>query len=802
MRLQAKISTDVYTDFHLEIMDVQQGERYSIFLYPESNNITELQIFNGGTRPAVDVHGIGYSFTEDGDVFAALGAYMHNYPGDFYKKYVLINSGPIGLLLNREKEVQYSEDTKEKQVGEGIVFIRAVAYNVTYSLKINSVEVATFTTPKADDDNNQISTSIVAEQLASQMEDLSGYTARASQYVISISSTNDTDFSLEIDDGRSGELANAFTDKVDSLDKLPTISPEGYVVEIENDPTTNTDNRWLKFDALGPQSPGVISEGTWQETVKPEIVYKLDPETLPLVIYRAALNVFFVGPADGAERSQTVDGETYEFTFPSWGERTSGDEESTPAPEFIGKKIRDHTLFRSRYIVCAGETIQFSEVDDIFNFHNDTSTQTLLTDPFGLRGSTERSSPIEWMLGVEDSILAFSSTTQYQIRPAESDVLTPISAEIFRLSTLDMNSNVRPKLSGSQILFATEYFGYTHFREFNYYNNSRTTKIGLNLGSSLDVTNYVPKYIEGYITHWDVGQGVDCAAMISPTNSKELFIYKYLWQVSEQGQRKVQQSWSEWKMNQDVRWIKFMDNALYMLITDDDGTYFAIQLNDEVEVRTEPQIHLDRLIQYPAAPFTAPSAQVTGSYDSATDRTTFTIPYNPAEKTVAIVRYNNDDKQGLKLGETTTGSMVCSERGDWTGYNIAFGERYQFEYEFNTGYAPDKNEAQSRIIGQLAGRTQIMRWTVNHVDTGEYKIRVRRLNRSDDTVKSFRARKLAVSNTNLSFSSDWLENGSMDVPVCSKNDQCRISVESDSWLPITVTSASWQGLYSDRQKAI
>jgi len=148
------------------------------------------------------------------------------------------------------------------------------------------------------------------------------------------------------------------------------------------------------------------------------------------------------------------------------------------------------------------------------------------------------------------------------------------------------------------------------------------------------------------------------------------------------------------------------------------------------------------------------------------------------------------------------GTIKAETKGDFTGYKIAFGEKYDFEYEFNTGYAPDKNEAQSRIIGQLAGRTQIMRWTVNHVDTGEYKIRVRRLNRKDDTVKSFRARKLKESNSDLTYSSDWLENGSMDVPVCSKNDQCRITVESDSWLPITVTSASWQGLYSDRQKAI
>ena len=802
MRLQAKVSDDVLTDFYLELMDVQVGERYSCLLRPDKN-YTRLVLRNKADFPAIDLHGAGMTLNAENNIIADDDSYLYNAPGDYYKKYALINSGPIGLLLNREKEVKYDTTTIAKQTGQGIVFIRAVAYNITYTVKIDDEVVGGVTTPKADADENTISTSAVALALGAIITAKDGYTASVNQYVIHVKKDDGTDFKLEIDDGRSGDLANAFTDKVQSLSALPIIAPQDYVVEVEGDPSTTVDNRWLKFGVYGKNvAAGTMGEGGWQETVKPGITYKIDPNTLPLVIYREADKVLFVGPADGAERSKTVNGTEYKFTFPKWGDRTSGDETTSPDPEFIGKKIRDHVVFRSRYVVCAGETVQFSETDDIFNFFNDTSLQTQATDPFGLRGSSERSSPMEWMIPVEDSILAFSATTQFQVRAADSDVLTPLSSEIFRLSNLDMNSNVRPKLSGSQVLFATEYFGYTHFREFNYYNNTRNTKIGLNLGSSLDITNYVPKYIEGYITHWDVGQAVDCAVAVSPTNAKELFVYKYLWQTSEQGQRKLQRSWSQWKTNQDIRWVKFIDNALYMLITDANGTYFTLQLNDEIEVRDEPQIHLDRLIQFPAAPFAYPSAVVTGSYDSATDRTTFTIPYTPAEKTVAIVRYNNTDKQGLKIGETTTGSMVCSEKGDWTKYKIAFGEQYQFEYEFNTGYAPDKNESQSRVIGQLAGRTQIMRWTVNHVDTGEYKVRVRRLNRSDDTVKSFRARKLAVSNTNLSFSSDWLENGSMDVPVCSKNDQCRISVESDSWLPITVTSASWQGLYSDRQKAI
>ena len=79
----------------------------------------------------------------------------------------------------------------------------------------------------------------------------------------------------------------------------------------------------------------------------------------------------------------------------------------------------------------------------------------------------------------------------------------------------------------------------------------------------------MPKYIIGSITHWDVGQNIDAAVVVSPHNKKEVFVYKYLWQTGEVGQQKIQRSWSKWQFNQDVQWVKFMDNQLYMLVTDD-----------------------------------------------------------------------------------------------------------------------------------------------------------------------------------------------------------------------------------------
>ena len=799
-RFQAKVLETPAVDFYLELMDIRQGEQYSVLTRPGTTDQTILEIRRLNEIPTVQVHGTG--MTANGSLInCSKDAYLYNEPGALYKDYVLINNGPVGLLLNRNKvtALKAADATATTQSGEGVIFIRAVAYQIIYTVFIDDAEVATFTTPSAGDDDNVISTSIVANSLAAQIEGIAGFSATVDQYVVSVVKNDGTEFKLAIDDGRSGELANAFTDTVQTLGSLPIISPNNYIVEVESDPSTTVDNRWLKFKTFNDANLG---EGSWQETVRPGIPYQLDPDTMPLVIYRETENVFFVGPADGSTQTQTVDGETYEYTFPTWGDRTAGDETTSPNPEFVGNAIRDHVIFRSRYVVVAGESVQFSETDDIFNFFNDTSLVVLATDPFGLRGTSERSSPLQWMIPVEDSILAFSQTTQFQVRAADADVLTPQTGSIFRLSNLEMNANVRPKLSGAQVLFATDYFGYTHFREFQFSNQRSNSQMGLNLGSNQDITNYLPKYIEGLITHWDVGEAIDVAVAVSPTNKKELYIYKYLWSSNEKGAQKVQQSWSKWTFAQDIQWVRFQDNQLLMLTTDDNGTYFDLQLNDETEVALEPQIHLDRLLQYPPVPGGAASAVVTASYDAASNQTTFVLPYEPADKALAIIRFVNDEYQGLKIGETTTKTLVCSTKGDWTGKAVAIGEPYQFLYEFNKAFVPDNNETGTARIGQLAGRTQVLRWTVNHVLTGEYNIRIKRLNRSPDSVHHYRAQTLNVFNNTLDKTTGPLETGSFEVPVCSKNDQCAVSVESDSWLPVTVTSASWRGVYSDRDKAV
>jgi hypothetical protein len=794
MRLIAQIKDKPLDNFYLEMFDVAATESYSVLLYPLDANTTRLEIFNNGIPPTLNVHGQGMTLDSGGINIDNTGYLWSS--GDFYKNYVLINNGPLGLLLNRTRTVEMDPALSPARKNNGLIFVQAVGYELTYKVIIDGSEVASYTTPKATDDDNRISTSRVASELATQISALAGFTAVKSFYVIEVTKDDGSSFVMELDDNRSNTFARAFTDKVGGLSELPNFAPNGYVVNVISDPSTTLDDRYFKFGTYDGRSRG---EGGWGETVKPGIEYKLDVNTMPIVIRRESAGVLFIGPADGS--SETTGSET--FTFPAWAERTAGDEETVPPPEFVGKQIKDHVYFRSRYVTCAGTSIVFSEVDDVFNFFQDTSAALTETDPFSLRASSERSSELLWMLPVDESILLFSAYSQFQARPADADVLTPTTAIILRLSNLESNGDVRPRLAGPQVLFSTREFGYSHFREFTFFESTQR-KIGLNLGGSNDVTLNLPKYIDGFVTHWAVGETVDTAVAITDKDRKTLYVYKYLWGSGTQGLQKQQASWSKWVFKQDIQWVKFMDNLLWLVVSDANGTYSCVIASDEIEDPIDLQLHLDRLIAYPECNSDPQSSNdVVATYDAATNTTTFVLPYTPSEKAIAVTRFTGSDLRGLWLGESTTNTIVCSQvPGDWTANAIGFGEPYEFSYEFTPGYMPAKDQAKQRIVGELDGRTQVLRWHVHHYQTGAYNVRVKRRSRSNDTVHKFRARFPNVMNNQLDAETSFLETGSIQVPVCSRNTDCVVSIESDSWLPCVISGAAWEGSYNDRAKGV
>ena len=811
-RYTGKMLDSSLKDFFLDIIEVSTVERYSIVVIPndptsETDHSLRLEIWQNLTaldNTKVNVHGTGFTYEvksgNPGWKIDASTSYFSNEDAkkgkELYKGYVIASSGQISLLSNRNKRTAYTSDKTPAIVNEGMVFIQAVAYSITYTLYDGDTKIAEFKTAKADDDDNDISTDAVAKGLYDQIPDT--YDKELNSYVFYLKKKDGTAMNLRLTDSRSNTLARAFTKDVTNIASLPLIAKDKYRVLVVNDPTTDVDDVWLQFNVLDSANAGKVADGSWSECPAPELAYKLDSNTMPYVIYRAEEGKLFIGPADGTE--QTLG--TLKYTFPTWGERTAGNTKTNPDPEFLGNPIRDHQLFRQRYTVLGGESIVFSEVDDVFNFFLDTGTALAANDTFALRCQSEVSTALEWLLPIDDTVLTFSATSQFQVRAADGDVLTPATGLVIRLSNINMNTSIRPKKAGAQVLFPSIEYGYTHFREYQFF-NANQRRLGLNLGGSNDTMQNVPKYLPGVVTHFDVGEAVDFAVASSPDDRGLLYVYKYLWSGGDSGIQKVQASWSKWKFDGEVRWFKFMDNVLYVLLDDTKGLHLIEYFADEIETEDSIQPHLDRLLLFPDCNNdTITSNNVTATYSSTTDKTTFKLPYTPKTKVIAGVRYiDSAGKSGLVLGESNSDTLVCTEKGDFTKEKVFFGEEYKFEYKFTKAFVPEKNQAKNTIVGNLEGRTQVLTWQINHYNTGFYQVRVSRLNRAKDTVHTYRARNLGVTNTNLDVS-NFLSSGTYRVPIYCRNLEVDVTVESSNHLPVVLSSAAWEGAYSNRAKAV
>ena len=795
-----RISPTSYHDLYVEMMPVVGDENYSVTLTADGGT-TEMRILLNGLECKLDVHGTGLSVNSSPyeRIVGTSNSYIYH-QADLYRKYVLINNGPLGLLLNREKVTALLGTETPAEKTDALIFVQGVTYDVSYVITLEGTPLAAVTTPKATDTNNTLSTKAVAAELAAKINGQAGFTATSSGAVILVRKDDGGAYTLQLDDSRSNTLARVVRGSVTRFAALPTSASNGFIVKIDSEPSNTQDDYWVKFVTNDGSS---FCEGNWIETPKPGQKYQIDKDTMPLILYRAAEKVFFVGPADGATRTVTYNSIVYTYTFPTWGERTAGDETSVPTPSFIGQQIKDHVLFRSRYAVCAGESVTLSEVDDIFNFFPDTSVAVLETDPIDLRASSETSTRLNWLLPVDETLLAFSSNSQFQIRSADVDVLSPRTAMILRLSNILMNPDLRPKIAGPVVLFATNEFGYTNFREYQFF-DTQQRRLGLNLGGSSNLTSNVPKYIEGLATHWDVGESLDMMVCRTPSDKRKLYVYKYLWQSGSGSLGKSQASWSEWTFDGDIVWLKFMKNELWMLMAYPDGTYSCLINSEELDATNMPTIHLDRQMLYPEcnSDYTT-SNNVTATYDAAKNRTSFTLPYQMQGETIIVTRVDNAAQKLLELGKASSGTTIdCNIPGDWSSSKLAIGRSYTMEYEFTKAYLPAKDQARSRVVGEQAGRLQVATWQINHFNTGWYEVVVKRSGRSRDTRHEYRSRGINVFNNELTTETSFVDTGHLRVPVYSKNTECRVIVQSDSYLPVTITGAIWEGNYNDRARSV
>ena len=214
-----------------------------------------------------------------------------------------------------------------------------------------------------------------------------------------------------------------------------------------------------------------------------------------------------------------------------------------------------------------------------------------------------------------------------------------------------------------------------------------------------------------------------------------------------------------------------------------DGTYLE-KLNlktNEVDTGLSFPVLLDR------------KTSLTGTYDSATDKTTFTLPYEETNTMDVVLSGSWSSTQkgrNIPIASTTNTTVVVN--GDYSANPVLVGRKYTFKYQFPTFFVREQKTT-GNATSVNTGRLQLKKMSIIFGDTGFFEVNLTPLSRTTSVYK-FTGQILGSST--LTIGQPNLESGTFKLPIQCKNTDTVIFISSDSYLPCNFLSAEWEGVFS------
>ena len=506
----------------------------------------------------------------------------------------------------------------------------------------------------------KLSTITIADELATQLNSISGFNVNNDDYIIRITKTDGSDYTLTSKDDKTGEGTKVIKGVVDDLDDLPIKAYDGFIVKVQGSQATRYDDYYVKFVVNADFPPSISStptdiygDGTWKETVAPGITYRFDEATMPHVLVRNSNGTFtfqkyikgensatyaqsgttvtvtktnhglesgdllFVRPSSGAGttgvfsirpvtantftytagQSQTTSGNAVYGT--TWLGRIAGDKKTALEPTFVGRTIQNLNLFRNRLIMLSEENVILSASDDHGRFWPETVQTMVDSDPVDLSCGGSSINILLSTVAFANTLLLFSRNAQFRLDAGLNvgSALTPSTATITQMTSFDMDISVDPIAVGRNTYFPITKGGFSGLREFFLPDSSGSVPL------SEDVTSSIPRYIPTNLCNLISAVAEDAVAMLSLDQPKRIYLYKFFFEEDT----KLQSSWSYWEVSGSKKIIgaAIKGSDLYVLTEYDEdgtssqsGTYLEkVSLRPEqVDPGTEIEILLDRKI--------------------------------------------------------------------------------------------------------------------------------------------------------------------------------------------------------------
>ena len=527
----------------------------------------------------------------------------------------------------------------------------------------------------------------------------------------------------------------AFTDRIQSFDKLPPAAPQGRLVQIKGNLNDATEDYWVTYD-----------NGVWVETTGYNANEELNPATMPHVLLRNSNGTF------------TLQRHT-------WNNRGAGDTGSNPNPSFVSKKINSMFLFKGRMGFLCEENVIMSAVGELENLYRTTVVQVFASDRIDVASITGRVNNLYHAAVFSDTLVLFSDSQQFKL--VSENVLSPTSVGIVPSTKFACSPFTAPVASGPIVFFVTD--GATNSTVRELYIDEELKTIDAD-----EITVQIPSYIPNEIRTQAVSTYDDVMVQLSALEPNKLFVYK--WYTS--GGKKVQTSWSHWDFGEDtiIMGCEFLEDFLYVVYKTGGQLYL-----DKMFLDTKPvdKALLDHRVE---------QSDLTLTYNATEDRTEITVPYStPAD--MEFFKMASPKGQKMKVTKISDNTYHLAET-DATGWEINAGVPYTFEYHFSPQYIRESTPTGEAAIQE--GRVQLRYMSLIYMNSSFFKVHVTPKN-NQTFEHLFNARILADEDNVTGLMPR--DTGEFRFPVFSQNDRVDIKIINDSAFPCAFGSMEWTGMY-------
>ena len=533
-------------------------------------------------------------------------------------------------------------------------------------------------------------------------------------------------------------------DVVSNREYLPNQAPDNYPIRVGGNINDDAYGYWAKYSQV---------DLGWIECPDPYEKNEFDHETMPH---------FLVREADG----------TFTFKQGEYLPRIAGDADTIPTPEFVNNEITSLVFHRNRLGIVSGETVFFSQAGKYFTFWPDFATQSLDSDAFGLTVSSETVNNLQHAIGFRKSLFLTSNKAQFEV--AGSQLLTPATASVDLSTTYLTEPKCKPITLGNTLYFAAQSGRDAIVFEYQYDDNSVS-----NVAS--DITLHALSYIPAPIIRMTGDPTNDMIMLLSEGDRSSLYVYK----MYVDGDTKAQSAWVRWTYGDDVsiKWMSVIDGQLYLLLSRGNDVFLERTfLRYELSEDKHPyQISMDR------------QASLDGVYDSATNRTTWTTPYEHGNRSRVVL--STDFPLGL-VGEVLTVTYPTSNTveafGDYSGGQAIVGQTFTSLVVLSRLYPRDPQNMRTTIT---SGRFQLRNITFNYRESGFFKVEITPEFR-DSRTHAFTGRIVGSGDSRIGVPA-ISKLGAFRVPAMSRGDTVKVTVINDSEKPMNITSIDYVGFFNE-----